>query len=517
MSISPGGCIGGSPAAAQGVCITCSGCDCRGNCVTEECRASKRAQEAEAKTPENSAERQKIRVLFKTPRASFPNEKGFTLAEAEVEYAFIPCAGELHIAYSVVPGSVRLRSNLYQFRGKRHDVDVKPPQLSAVSIHFKVSSGVTDYIEFDDAYAAEALGFGCFSGQTRKVGLLSKIIGPKATQQQIDEWANQVTVDARANEALTSADAESQIAADIRQARAEASKKEAAADDEQPAETAAAEKSASDERYEAAMRDYRRLEAERQRKIAEIEAQKQAMAAQQAAQAARAQAVQEEFRRQVAEHQAQVDSANRARAEYEAQLRSLGLTPPAQPAWQYSANLPPPVPSSSPPSASVASPSTASPEPLVTGGGETNTVVDEAAAVTESNEAPATNEAAESLVPERQTKLRPAYVACYLYGQYPSGQNWQFYISQVGLIQSATGELWPNSPQDPISKVWGAYLESRGADLAAFSRTNWPTCHGFNTQEEAQEARDRWLNDVRGGSGGYTVHEEDWQPSGVNE
>jgi hypothetical protein len=115
--------------------------------------------------------------------------------------------------------------------------------------------------------------------------------------------------------------------------------------------------------------------------------------------------------------------------------------------------------------------------------------------------------------------LTTAYVACNFYAQYPSGKNWQFYISRVGKIQTGTGELWPDSPSDRIAKTWADYLRQAGADVDLLGQgqyADFPVCHGFNTAEEAEKTRVQWLDDLRKGKGGYTVHEEEWTPSGTN-
>jgi hypothetical protein len=118
-----------------------------------------------------------------------------------------------------------------------------------------------------------------------------------------------------------------------------------------------------------------------------------------------------------------------------------------------------------------------------------------------------------------QPKLTPAYTYCYLYGQKSTGRDWQFYISQVGQIMSPTGEGWPDSPRDPIAGVWRAHLVQSGVDVAMYeqkSNPNFPFCHGYSTQEEAEKWRAHTLGDVQKSRAGYTIHELPWRPSGVN-
>jgi hypothetical protein len=116
--------------------------------------------------------------------------------------------------------------------------------------------------------------------------------------------------------------------------------------------------------------------------------------------------------------------------------------------------------------------------------------------------------------------LTPAFVVCNLYGQYDSGKNWQFYVSRIGEIQTGTGEIWPDSPSDPIARSWGNHLRQAGADVDAFAsgvNPDFPVCHGFQSESEAAQAREGWIRDVHNSSVHYTVHEESWQPSGVNQ
>lgn len=112
---------------------------------------------------------------------------------------------------------------------------------------------------------------------------------------------------------------------------------------------------------------------------------------------------------------------------------------------------------------------------------------------------------------------KTAYTYCSLYGQTENGKNWQFYISEVGAIQSGTGEAWPDSPSDPIAKTWGDYLSSQGVNLAIYRQgfpPRLPTCYGHDDPDKAQHFRDNDLSQVQSGNGGYTVHELTWRPSG---
>lgn len=306
---------------------------------------------------------------------------GYAHAEIDLNYRFIACMGEVHVAYSLDPKSVRPDSRYMSRDDTMVDAaGTPPPEVSSVgftatvganlgSPHVSELASSSRVWMIGEGNAGPALGYGCFSGQTEKLGTVADIVRGKHDVKKVEAILNDALSlgnglitdpSTLTNAALESGSrkAASEDRTTDDRASGDVSEDRATASESAPA------KSAADERYEAAMREYERLEAERQQKIAEIEAAKQEMAAQQAASAERAKAVQDEYQRQLAAHQAQVDAADRARAEYEAQLRAMGLPAPA-PTITYSApaQAPPaaaPAPAQAPPPAASGA-STASP------------------------------------------------------------------------------------------------------------------------------------------------------------
>ncbi len=108
-----------------------------------------------------------------------PSPNGYIRAWIDLEYKFIACQGELHFAYSLKSDSTAYEGG-YSFEGEEYPIEGAAPPQSTVTLstgfiiaYKEVGSRMTD------TFAAPALGFGCFSGQTHKVGLLRELItGP---------------------------------------------------------------------------------------------------------------------------------------------------------------------------------------------------------------------------------------------------------------------------------------------------------------------------------------------------
>lgn len=277
-------------------------------------------------------------------------DPGYAHATIALNYRFIACMGEVHVAYSLDRDSLETDESYVLKDGARVPASEPAEAPSAIGFTAKVE-GVRRSEYFRDVIlprgttvrdrnAGPALGFGCFSGQTQKIGNVSEVIAGKHDSKELDAILNDALhlFEGRLLEPRT-----------FRNAAIENGSAKAARDEAREAREA---------EYQAKVREYERLQAEREQQIAEIEAAKKEMAEQQAAQVARAQAVQEHYQQQMAAHQAQVDAANRARAEYEAQLSAMGLPAPA-PSVSYSS--PTPITYSSPPPAPA--PTQAAPQP----------------------------------------------------------------------------------------------------------------------------------------------------------
>jgi membrane protein involved in colicin uptake len=159
----------------------------------------------------------------------------------------------------------------------------------------------------NDRYAGEALGFGCFTGQTQKVGLVKDLIGPKAKQEEIDAYLQRLELTNAAvhpweplrSLALESA-ARQQEDAEAKRVKAEADARFARLKAE--AEATVAQRKAAQEEYD--------------RKVAEVKAAAEKFARDKAAheaEVAKAAAAQAEYQRQMEEHRRLLASGKFAR------------------------------------------------------------------------------------------------------------------------------------------------------------------------------------------------------------
>lgn len=118
--------------------------------------------------------------------------EGYQSAQIDLDYAFLQCAGEIQIAYSIDRKSFQASRNYFvPARGMREalSTEVDPP---AAPSSLRLTGTVTDNAyprraigSIDDHFAGEALGMGCFDGQTRKLGTVAGLVGPGATPDKV--------------------------------------------------------------------------------------------------------------------------------------------------------------------------------------------------------------------------------------------------------------------------------------------------------------------------------------------
>ena len=255
------------------------------------------------------------------------NYSGYVNATFNVEWMPIECSGELHIAYSLIDDSVRQKRPVYMVKGERFTI-AKPasPTVTSVPIRAVVRRGVTVIGEFADDAAGKALGFGCFSGQTKKVAKIAdlRIFGTdKPPKEEVAKYLESLDVDFTTPMVLTSTFAEAEIKAG--NAEADKAKAEISPKDTGPsaADLAAEARAQREAEFQAKQADYERKLAEQQQAVAEYEEAKRKMAEQAKANAAAAQAVQAEFARQQAQHEAEMEAFRKAQADYEAKLKAM--------------------------------------------------------------------------------------------------------------------------------------------------------------------------------------------------
>jgi hypothetical protein len=210
-------------------------------------------------------------------------QRGFSGLAFDVEYQFLLCQGELHIAYSLVEDSVRRRPDstmppAYVLEGVYHTPTIIPTKLISVPLTGTVATIHAKAIgEFGDNFASKALGFGCFTGQSKKLGNMKDYLPENAGELQIKDFLNSLEAFIKTTEVYESADAEEEIRSFLRKhpkqdrmspstarlaeqvAREEARAKKAAAEQEEEERKAA---------YDRQVAEYERKLAENQREVA---------------------------------------------------------------------------------------------------------------------------------------------------------------------------------------------------------------------------------------------------------
>ena len=267
-------------------------------------------------------------VLF---RPAHDNERGYRGVTFDVEYQFIVCGGELHIAYSVVEDSVRrahnnVGSDLYSLGGHLYKVSPPPPTILNLPLKGRVFYSflhASTIGTFADDHAGRALGFGCFSGQSQKIADVKDLRdenGGTPSKEYLPKVLDLLDVSFETTQVLTSAEAEDEIRAGLSKQAAGKSGEERPQADQGPSEAELraqrqaqeeAEFQAKQKAYEEGMAEHQAAVEQYQKALADMEAQK-------AANAAAAKAQQEEFARKQAAYEAEVARAKQAQDEYEA-------------------------------------------------------------------------------------------------------------------------------------------------------------------------------------------------------
>lgn len=149
-------------------------------------------------------------VHFKNPVDS-PQSPGYIGGTFTYAYQFLDCFGELHLAHGLVPNSIRVSKPYYFVLdfARGHIVSVPPPMIEMTPIVVTVGlPGVGHLLVAPDKSFGKAMGFGCFTGQTLKVGLFTDLIGAKPTRQQKLNLMERLSVIVESKESLYSEDGE---------------------------------------------------------------------------------------------------------------------------------------------------------------------------------------------------------------------------------------------------------------------------------------------------------------------
>jgi hypothetical protein len=282
---------------------------CWGDCPSDAVRVVVPSSPPPAPKPEPGNLRT---ITFRFAKGN-ANEPGYDFASVDVRYRFIACMGEVHVAYALDPKSVRT-SDMYHSRNGLVPVgEAKPPEPTTIEMVAYVYPNPGSrqlgpvvykdlYGKVADKFTAPALGYGCFTGQTQKIGKVAEIVQGKPEPAKLDAILNDALVLGAVikgfpslktplrNAALDSAKTSTQMVDEKRAADEAAGTKAAnqAVKDRVAGQLAraAAEKKA----YEGQVADYRRAQAEH------------------AAQLAKANAAQAEYERQRAAYEAELKS-----------------------------------------------------------------------------------------------------------------------------------------------------------------------------------------------------------------
>jgi hypothetical protein len=128
--------------------------------------------------------------------------RGYKSASINLNYRFLLCANEIQIAYSLDRKSLK-HDQYYvdKFNGLNPNMITptsEPPVPDSVPLDIKVyvkSMSTREVAGVRDAIAGQALGMGCFTGQTKTIGLVAKLIGPKATRPEIKAYIDTLRAD----------------------------------------------------------------------------------------------------------------------------------------------------------------------------------------------------------------------------------------------------------------------------------------------------------------------------------
>lgn len=164
-----------------------------------------------------SSERRTKEVFFKAPSGT---QKGYSGVKFDIEYQFIVCDREVHIAYSVLPNSARVHNGgipTYWWGGpdkyRFHKSNLSLPSINSLPLKIVVWKGdaySSALARLSDVQASKALGFGCFTGQSQKVGLLKDHISDTAPEK-IKAVLNAFNASFETSYILTNAAAEDEI------------------------------------------------------------------------------------------------------------------------------------------------------------------------------------------------------------------------------------------------------------------------------------------------------------------
>lgn len=141
-----------------------------------------------------------LALLYGTGEAGSP---GYAFAAIDLNYRFIACMGEVHVAYSLDPDTIKVGDTYVTTEGSAIPTEgAEPPKPESVRFSAVVKPVLSSkhlqhidlrerYALIGDHFAGPALGYGCFSGQTKKVGMVADIVRGKHEPDMLDAILNE--------------------------------------------------------------------------------------------------------------------------------------------------------------------------------------------------------------------------------------------------------------------------------------------------------------------------------------
>lgn len=128
--------------------------------------------------------------------------EGYRSAQIGLRYTFLQCAGEIHIACALDPKSFTVSRDYFIPASGGNPATIvqvdppsAPPAVHLVGTIWNDAYPRSVVGRLDDPFAGEALGMGCFTGQTKKLGTVAKLVGPRATPEQVAAYLKQLSLE----------------------------------------------------------------------------------------------------------------------------------------------------------------------------------------------------------------------------------------------------------------------------------------------------------------------------------
>jgi hypothetical protein len=183
--------------------------------------------------------------MIRVPFASSGGD-GYASGSVGLQYAFLGCYGELHLALRLAPNSVQT-NGVYRMGGKTYVADAAPTQLSVIKVRGRAARAGSEIIgDFTNGAVGPEGGLGCFSGDLTQLGVLTRWLGPKPTPEQVVNFLNSLTLQVEPIEAPRNAGVEAKLRSEERQKQAAIEAQQKARQQEAEAKRAAEAKRVED-------------------------------------------------------------------------------------------------------------------------------------------------------------------------------------------------------------------------------------------------------------------------------